>query len=547
MIASKPAPTLADESMWSPEMISFLNRCLQKDPYERATSHELESHTWIRAAFDEIRATENSVEGASLAVLRGLSRRTQAHLLEMRRKRQENTDMSTLQTFTKLEEVNTMGTETTIHGGNTKRETKDQTWRTQTMDTDAVHAISGSAGPGGTWTKHPRGLLAKEDSFHQSFSPVTNQSSSGRTSDVDTWNANTFNATGFNTLQSDVSTPENTSRPLSNHLNRLIHPSPEAGGTLRTQMSMLRLNPNPNPPVPPHYEKSNPKAVAPTSNTTNIAASPTSPLLSGSDKISPYRQHMNPEQQSTMRAALDSVSQTELRRRIQSQLGDNLSSSTDNRDATYRNSNNNSSSSSDVPTNGLSSLKVPVSPPLHRHDTFARVNSPTKNTTSSTESNSPTPPSTKAGTLRFQTDTSAIRKEFAWDSAPPEAHDPVTPDPYSTHPTTGDRELKSRDVTTIAIDSPNVESLSGELTRTRTVFPEPFLAIKKFDHMITSEATTVSNDFPPLLPHQQLLTAQEGHLHFDNHEIQFKMAIYGTEGRSTGCRMEVRFGNIGEL
>ena len=167
MIASKPAPTLADESHWSPEMVTFLNRCLQKDPYERATSHELESHIWIKQPYDEIRETDITPEGASLQVLRSLSKRTQQHLLDMRRKRQENTDMtSTLQTFTKMEEVNTMGTETTI-GGNTKRDGAGgrDTWRTLTMETEAVHTLDGAAsarGGGGTWTKHPCGLAAKE-------------------------------------------------------------------------------------------------------------------------------------------------------------------------------------------------------------------------------------------------------------------------------------------------------------------------------------------------------------------------------------------------
>ena len=329
-------------------------------------------------------------------------------------------------------------------------------------------------------------------------------------------------------MQSDVSTPENTSRPISNHMNKVsvpVNPSPEAGGTLRTQMSAMRVN--------PVSDKQHVKGLA-TSSIKTTPASPTDPTSGRSDKRSPLRQHINPEQQSTMRAALDSVSQTQLRRKSQHPTSDNLGTSLDH---------SGGHNSSDI--KGITPLMVPLSPA--KNDTFVRVPSPTRSIASSNSSNAPTP--TKTGTLRFQSDTSAIRKEFTWDAANTQSLTSLEASTLSTDdrraPTTTTRE-----VTTITVAAPNAQSLTGELTRTRTAYPEPFLAIKKFDQHSPETATDDSsntNDFPPLLPHQIVLTSQEGHLHFDLHEIQFKMAIYGTDGRSTGCRMEVRFGNVGEL
>jgi len=47
MIPSRPPPTFQDESRWSPEMVSFLKRCLVKNPDERAGAKELLSHPFV--------------------------------------------------------------------------------------------------------------------------------------------------------------------------------------------------------------------------------------------------------------------------------------------------------------------------------------------------------------------------------------------------------------------------------------------------------------------------------------------------------------------
>lgn len=48
LIPSKPAPTLADPDIWSPEMLDFIQCCLKKDPSERSDSALLTSHTFVR-------------------------------------------------------------------------------------------------------------------------------------------------------------------------------------------------------------------------------------------------------------------------------------------------------------------------------------------------------------------------------------------------------------------------------------------------------------------------------------------------------------------
>lgn len=47
MIPMKPAPTFKNPSHWTPEMNSFLARCLQKKSEDRANTDELLSHPWI--------------------------------------------------------------------------------------------------------------------------------------------------------------------------------------------------------------------------------------------------------------------------------------------------------------------------------------------------------------------------------------------------------------------------------------------------------------------------------------------------------------------
>jgi len=52
-IPSNPAPTLRDDdvdSSWSPQMRSFVERCLTKDPRQRATASELLKHPFLRNA-----------------------------------------------------------------------------------------------------------------------------------------------------------------------------------------------------------------------------------------------------------------------------------------------------------------------------------------------------------------------------------------------------------------------------------------------------------------------------------------------------------------
>jgi serine/threonine protein kinase len=51
-IPTKPAPTLQDPGLWSPDMHDFLSLCLLKDPAERPGAAELLRHAWIAAAPD---------------------------------------------------------------------------------------------------------------------------------------------------------------------------------------------------------------------------------------------------------------------------------------------------------------------------------------------------------------------------------------------------------------------------------------------------------------------------------------------------------------
>jgi hypothetical protein len=53
-IISEPAPSLLDNSKWSPELSDFLDRCLVKEVSERATCRELLLHPWIAEAVERI-------------------------------------------------------------------------------------------------------------------------------------------------------------------------------------------------------------------------------------------------------------------------------------------------------------------------------------------------------------------------------------------------------------------------------------------------------------------------------------------------------------
>ena len=48
LIPSKPPPTIADPDIWSPEMLDFLGKCLQKAPSQRMDSAQLAKHPFIR-------------------------------------------------------------------------------------------------------------------------------------------------------------------------------------------------------------------------------------------------------------------------------------------------------------------------------------------------------------------------------------------------------------------------------------------------------------------------------------------------------------------
>jgi serine/threonine protein kinase len=54
MIPSRPPPTFHDESVWSKDMISFLQRCLVKNPEERASAKELLQHPFVKAEVEKL-------------------------------------------------------------------------------------------------------------------------------------------------------------------------------------------------------------------------------------------------------------------------------------------------------------------------------------------------------------------------------------------------------------------------------------------------------------------------------------------------------------
>lgn len=49
MIPTKPPPSLRELDKWSPEFINFVNRCLVKNPEERASASEMLQHDFISA------------------------------------------------------------------------------------------------------------------------------------------------------------------------------------------------------------------------------------------------------------------------------------------------------------------------------------------------------------------------------------------------------------------------------------------------------------------------------------------------------------------
>jgi len=54
MIPSRPPPTFHDESAWSKDMVSFLQRCLVKNPEERASTKELLQHPFVKQEVEKL-------------------------------------------------------------------------------------------------------------------------------------------------------------------------------------------------------------------------------------------------------------------------------------------------------------------------------------------------------------------------------------------------------------------------------------------------------------------------------------------------------------
>jgi serine/threonine protein kinase len=54
LIPIKPAPTLKEPEKWSPEMASFVSRCLVKDADARGSSDELATHPWFSSVLGEV-------------------------------------------------------------------------------------------------------------------------------------------------------------------------------------------------------------------------------------------------------------------------------------------------------------------------------------------------------------------------------------------------------------------------------------------------------------------------------------------------------------
>lgn len=50
MIPTKPPPSFRDPDRWSPEFIDFVQKCLVKNPEQRATASELLQHDFIKRA-----------------------------------------------------------------------------------------------------------------------------------------------------------------------------------------------------------------------------------------------------------------------------------------------------------------------------------------------------------------------------------------------------------------------------------------------------------------------------------------------------------------
>jgi hypothetical protein len=128
-----------------------------------------------------------------------------------------------------------------------------------------------------------------------------------------------------------------------------------------------------------------------------------------------------------------------------------------------------------------------------------------------------------------------LKSGFKWDPAAA-GKSPTEADADATTPRLN--EAKNGAHSIIPLASGESDSLTVDV---------PFLVTRKFDSNVLY-ADESGTSLPPIPTIYSILTHQEGSLKFDRHEIEFKMAIYGTSDGGTlhskGCRMEIKFGNI---
>lgn len=501
MIASKPAPTLQDPSSWSLDMVDFLDKCLQKDPYQRAHSSDLEKHTWIQDELKEIRASEKAGGGATLEILRSLSRTCRPAIAEMRRARHQSSEDGTFQSFAaKVDDINTMETET-MHTAPVVG-IAGSTWRTDTMQTEAR---------GATLRKFSQDDVGHLDAIDVGFDHRTTSRAS-RLSAEGTWNANTFNATGFSTARrgsdadeigsvgmlSNASTPENTTRKqlASSVVSQVQVPAPAASSrhsrapiqqpnarsgtvdTLRKQLGTLRLSDG--------------------KNMTLTKAG-------------------NRDTMNTLRNQLDQESRNLLRSQLSRSNGDN---NNDDNDKTLKNELDPESRAalrSQLKAAAAAAAAGPgdgPQPSVREGGGFTRARS--ASVPEQRDEDYPMPIAQSAGT-NFHPPTAPSQRPL-----PSRTNEGVNPN----EPVGGKKPMLS-----LSRPATNISSLPSYQNE-----KEPFLVVRKYD---SNASILPEDDFPPLAPQFAILTSQEGNVRFDNHEIQFRMAIYGANGKSEGNYIEL--------
>jgi serine/threonine protein kinase len=75
VIPTKPAPTLADPDVWSPEMLDFVRCCCQKEPSQRSDSASLSSHPFVKKAVIALRSMHRGEVSTSKADARAKYKR----------------------------------------------------------------------------------------------------------------------------------------------------------------------------------------------------------------------------------------------------------------------------------------------------------------------------------------------------------------------------------------------------------------------------------------------------------------------------------------